>query len=71
MRGVLDKTLRNKAISDLRQVGGFCLGTPVSTTNTTDLHDISVILLKVAINTIKQTKPLFMISFRQHSMFVQ
>jgi hypothetical protein len=46
-----------KLISDLRQVGGFCLGTPVSTTNKTDLHDISEILLKVAINTINQTKP--------------
>ena len=34
--------------SDLRQVDGFP-GTPVSSTNKTDLHDI---LLKVALNTI-------------------
>jgi hypothetical protein len=30
---------------------------PVSTTNKTDHHDISEILLKVALNTINQTKP--------------
>jgi hypothetical protein len=29
--------------------------TPVSTTNKTDRHDITEILLKVALNTIKQT----------------
>jgi len=29
---------------------------PVSTTNKTDRHDITEILLKVALNTIKQTK---------------
>jgi hypothetical protein len=28
-------------------------GTPVSSTNTTDRHDITEILLKVALNTIK------------------
>jgi len=31
---------------------------PVSTTNKTDRHDISEILLKVALNTINQTKPM-------------
>jgi hypothetical protein len=42
-----------KFVSDLRQVGGFldpC--TPVSSTNKTDRHDITEILLKVALNTI-------------------
>ena len=29
--------------SDLRQVGGFSLGTPVSSTNKTDHHDITEI----------------------------
>jgi hypothetical protein len=29
-------------------------GTPVSSTNTTDSHDITQILLKVALNTINQ-----------------
>jgi hypothetical protein len=31
----------------------FSLGTPVSSTNKTDRHDITEILLKVALNTIK------------------
>jgi hypothetical protein len=33
----------------------FSPGTPVSSTNKTDLHDITEILLKVALNTIHQT----------------
>jgi hypothetical protein len=33
----------------------FSLGTPVSSTNKTDYHDIAEILLKVALNTMKQT----------------
>jgi hypothetical protein len=40
--------------SDLRQVGGFSLGTPVFSTNKTDHHDITEILLKVTLNTIIQ-----------------
>ena len=47
-----------KFVSDLWQVGGFpcvSLGPPVSSTNETDHHDITEILLKVALNTIKQT----------------
>jgi hypothetical protein len=46
-----------KFVSDLRQVGWFSLGTPVTSTNKTYLHDITEILLKVAISTINQTKP--------------
>jgi hypothetical protein len=34
------------------QVGGFLQGTPVSSTNKTDCHDVTEILLKVALNTI-------------------
>jgi hypothetical protein len=34
------------------QVGGFSRGTPVSSTNNGDRHDITEILLKVALNTI-------------------
>ena len=30
-----------KVVSDLRQVGGFLLGAPVSSTSKTDCHDIS------------------------------
>jgi hypothetical protein len=42
----------NKFVSDLRW---FSPGPPVSSTNKTDRHDITEILLKVALNTIKQT----------------
>ena len=35
----------------------FSPGTPVSSTNKTDRHNITEILLKVALNTINQTKP--------------
>ena len=41
-----------KFVSDLRQVSGFLR---VSSTNKTDRHNIAEILLKVALNTIKQT----------------
>jgi len=34
----------------------FSKGAPVSSTNKTDLHDITEILLNVALNTINQTK---------------
>jgi hypothetical protein len=33
----------------------FSLGSPVSSTNNTDCHDIAEILLKVVLNTIKIT----------------
>jgi hypothetical protein len=42
-------------VSDLRQVGGFFPGTPVSSTNKTDRHDITEIFSKMSINTINQT----------------
>jgi hypothetical protein len=45
-----------KFVSDLRQVCGFSPGPPVSSTNKTDSHVITEILLKVALNTIKQTQ---------------
>jgi len=41
-----------KFVSDLRQVGGFPPGIPVASTNKTDSHDITEILLKVDLNTI-------------------
>jgi hypothetical protein len=43
-----------RLVSDLRQVK-FSPGTSVFSTNKTDRHDITEILLKVALNTIKQT----------------
>jgi hypothetical protein len=51
MRGVLDTILSDKVCQ------WFSRGTPVSSTNKTDRHDIAEILLKVALNTINQTKP--------------
>jgi hypothetical protein len=45
-----------KFASDLRQVGVFLPGPPVSSTNNTDRHDITEILLKVAFYPIKQTQ---------------
>ena len=44
-----------KFVSDLRQIGGFFLDTPVSSAIKTDLHDITEILLKVALITITLT----------------
>jgi hypothetical protein len=42
---MLDTTLLIKFVSDLRQVGGFSAGTPISSTNTTDRHDINEIFI--------------------------
>jgi len=39
-------------------VGGSLLGTPASSTTKTGRHDIAEILMKVALNTINQTKSL-------------
>jgi hypothetical protein len=43
-----------KFVSDSPQAEGFTPGTPGSSTNKTDRHDIAEILLKVALNTIDQ-----------------
>jgi hypothetical protein len=40
---------------------GFCPGTPVSSTNKTDRHDLTEILLKVALNIIKPNQPQFLL----------
>ena len=40
-----------KVVNDLGQVGGFLRVLPVTSTNKTDHHDITDILLKVALNT--------------------
>jgi len=49
-RGVLDKTLFEKVIGRW-----FSRGTPVSSINKIDRHDITEMLLKFALNTIYQT----------------
>jgi hypothetical protein len=43
-----------KFLNDLRQIDGFS-GPSVSSSNKADRHNIAEILLKVALNTIKQT----------------
>jgi hypothetical protein len=54
-RGVLNTTLCDKFVSDLLVTDQwFSPGTPVSSTNKTGCHDIAEILLKVALNTIRQ-----------------
>ena len=40
-----------KFVGDLRQIGGFLQGTPVSLINKSDHHEITEILSKVALNT--------------------
>ena len=52
LRGVHDRTLCEKVCQLLVAVLWFTPGTPVSSTNKTDRHDITEILLKVALNTI-------------------
>jgi hypothetical protein len=55
-RGVLDTTLCGK-VCQLYPVGRwFSPGTPVSSTNKTDRHDIIELLLKVALNNITLTR---------------
>ena len=46
-----------KFVSDLQQVTGFLPGTPVSSTNKTEHHELAEILLKVPLNIIIQSKP--------------
>jgi hypothetical protein len=52
---VLDTTLCDKGCQLLADGLWFSLGTPVSSTNKTDRHPITEILLKVALNTITLT----------------
>jgi hypothetical protein len=49
-------TICDKVCQRLATGQWFSPGTPVSSTNKTDHDDITEILLKVALNTIKQTK---------------
>ena len=46
----------------------FSPGSPVSSTNKTDLHDITEILLKVALNTIKQTNIFWCMSYDDYTI---
>ena len=53
--GVLDTTLCDNVCQLLVTGRWFCPGTPVSSTNKTDRHDIAEIFLKVALITITLT----------------
>jgi hypothetical protein len=67
-RGDLVTTLCNKICQWLATGRDFSPGTPVSSTNQTDRHDITEILLKVVLNTINQpctTELLFIIQFEE------
>ena len=55
-RGVLDTTLYDKVCQWLAAGRWFSPGTPVSSTNKTDRHNATEILLKVALNTITLTQ---------------
>jgi len=55
MRDALDTALCDKVCQRLATGLWFSPGTPISFTNKTDRHDITEILLIVALNTIKQT----------------
>jgi hypothetical protein len=55
--GVLDTTFCDKVCQWLAAGRWFSPSIPVSSTNKTDHHDITDILLKVALNTMNQTKP--------------
>jgi hypothetical protein len=53
-RSALDTTMSDKVCQWLETGRLFSPGTPISSTNKTDRHDITEILLKVALNTMKQ-----------------
>ena len=57
LQGLLDPTLCDKVCQWLATGQWFSQGSPVSSTNKTGHHDITEILLKVALNTINQTTP--------------
>ena len=54
-RGVSRYNIMWWSLSVTWQVGGFSLGTPISSTNKNDRHDITEILLKVSSSTITLT----------------
>ena len=62
-RGVLDTSLCDKFCQWLVTSLWFSPGTPVSSTNKTDGHNITEILLKVALNTITLTLHLITLSY--------
>jgi hypothetical protein len=66
--GVLDTTLCDKVCQWLTTDRWFSPGTPVSSTNKTECHDITEILLKVALSTINPN--LNLLNFRINIMYM-
>jgi hypothetical protein len=54
---VLDTTLCDNVCKGLGIGRWFSPGTPITSTNKTDRHNVAEMLLKVALNAIHQTKP--------------
>jgi len=70
MRGVLDTTLCDKVWQWLATGLWFSPGSPVSTTNKSDRHDIPDILLKVLLNIINQIKPIYVDAFSSDRFWI-
>jgi len=70
-RGVLDTTLCDNVCHWLAADRLFSPGTPVSSTNKTDRHDINEILLNMALNTITIIPISFKVVYFKHAMFQQ
>ena len=67
--GVLDKTLCDKVYQLLATGRWFSQSTSVSSTNKTVCHNITEILLKVALNTITPTLSLYKSTLLQYMLF--
>jgi hypothetical protein len=69
-QGVIDTTLCDKVWQWLAADQGFSPGTPVSSTNKTDCHDITEISLKVALNTTILTRAEMSQNAHRYSKFI-
>ena len=70
-RGTLDTTLCDKVCQRHTAGWWFSPGNPVSSTNKTDCHDITEILLKVALNTINVTPNLYPNTYEILTLFTK
>jgi hypothetical protein len=69
-RGVLDTTLCDKVCQWLATGRWFSPGTPVSSTNKTDRHDMAKVLLTVASNTTSHHKTESILKYWHHNLSV-
>jgi hypothetical protein len=68
-RDVLDTTLCNKVCQWLAAGRWFVPATPVSSTNKTERHDITEIVLKVALATMKQISVMLILKTKNNISF--